>query len=59
MTPLLEPAAASLNYADRPETWRVPDIGSFSGEKTLYDYQKDALEKAARALFLYYGWEPL
>ena len=55
MTPLLEPIARSLNYADLPETWRVPEIGRFSVKKTLYDYQTDALEKAARALFFYYG----
>ena len=57
MTPLLEPIAQSLNYADLPETWQVPDIGRFSVAKTLYDYQTDALQKAARALFLYYGKE--
>ena len=54
MTPLLEPITHSLNYPDLPETWRVPEDGYFSVEKTLYDYQTDALRKAARALFLYY-----
>ncbi len=53
----LESIAQSLNYGDLPETWRVPDIGNFSTTKTLYDYQTDALQKAARALFLYYGKE--
>ena len=55
--PLLEPITQSLNYADLPETWRVPGIDRFSVKKTLYDYQTDALQKAARALFLYYGKE--
>ena len=55
MQPLLEPIARSLNYADLPETWRVPKIGRFSVKKTLYDYQTDALEKAARALYFYWG----
>ena len=57
MQPLLESIARTLNYADLPETWRVPEIGRFSVEKTLYDYQTDALEKAAQALFFYYGKE--
>ncbi len=52
---LLEPLTQLLNYDDLPETWRVPEAGRFSIEKTLYDYQTDALQKAARALFLYYG----
>ena len=55
MQPLLEPLTQRLNYDDLPETWRVPEVGRFSVEKTLYDYQTDALQKAARALFLYYG----
>ena len=55
MQPLLEPLTQLLNYDDLPETWRVPEAGRFSVEKTLYDYQTDALQKAARALFLYYG----
>ena len=53
--PLLETIAQSLNYGDLPETWRVPEIERFSPEKTLYDYQADALRNAARALYLYYG----
>ena len=57
MTPALEQIARSLNYADLPETWRVPEPDRFSSAKTLYDYQTDALTKAARALFLYYGKE--
>ena len=56
-SPILESIARTLNYADLPETWRVPEIGRFSVEKTLYDYQTDALEKAAQALFFYYGKE--
>ena len=63
MTPLLESAIQSLlNYGDLPETWRVPEIDLFSSQKTLYDYQRSALENAARALYLYYekehDWRP-
>ncbi len=57
ISPALETISQSLNYADLPETWRVPEIDRFSVKKTLYDYQTDALQKAARALFLYYGQE--
>ena len=39
-----------------PENWRV-SAEAFSAHKTLYDYQQDALVKAARALYLYYGEE--
>ncbi len=54
-SPILEPITQSLNYSDLPETWRVPEVGQFSAQKTLYDYQTDALRKAARSLYLYYG----
>ncbi len=57
-TPLLEETIVqSLNYGDLPETWRVPDAERFSQQKTLYDYQRSALENAARALYLYYKEE--
>ena len=57
MQPALEPITQTLNYGDLPETWRVPEIERFSEQKTLYDYQEDALRCAARALYLYYGKE--
>ena len=53
--PLLEDNAKSLNYGELPEVWRVPKIERFSRRKTLYDYQRDALENAARALYRFYG----
>lgn len=60
--PILETIACAQNYSDLPETWQVPDIERFSGQKKLYDYQQDALKNAARALYLYYGkeydWKP-
>lgn len=55
--PLLEDNAKSLNYGELPEVWRVPEIERFSRRKTLYDYQRDALENAARALYRFYGEE--
>lgn len=55
IAPALETIAEALNYGELPETWRVPEEDRFSPAKTLYDYQTDALRKAARALYLYYG----
>ena len=54
MNPILEQIVKSVNYGDLPESWQVPRIDHFSAEKTLYDYQRSALQNAARALFLYY-----
>lgn len=62
MKPLLENSVKGLNYGELPEVWRVPKIEGFSRRKTLYDYQRDALENAARALYRFYGeknpWQP-
>ena len=52
--PVLEDNAKGLNYGELPEVWRVPKIEGFSRHKTLYDYQRDALENAARVLYLFY-----
>ena len=57
ISPVLESVIQTLNYGDLPETWRAPEIECFSAQKTLYDYQEDALKNAARALWLYYGKE--
>ena len=62
MPPLaLNTAAASHEFADLPESWRVGDFGRFSREKALFDYQRTALTLATRALWLYYedagDWE--
>lgn len=57
MTPILESIAENLNYGDMPETWQVPEADRFSEQKTFYDYQRSALENAARALYSYYGQE--
>ncbi len=54
-SPTLEVIAKSINYGDLPEIWRVPDIEQFSSNKTLYDYQVDALKKVACSLYLYFS----
>jgi len=62
MTPLLENIAEAISYDELPETWRLPEPLRFSKDKSLYEYQRAALENAARALFKYYGdthdWSP-
>lgn len=55
ISPELEHIAARIAGDDLPEVWRVPDIARFSPRKTLYEYQQDALSKAARILCLYFG----
>jgi len=54
-SPILERIAASQSYEALPEIWRIPGVAEFSEGKRLYDYQQDALKKAVRALWLYYG----
>ena len=55
MSPELEHIAKRIADGDLPETWRIPNIERFSPRKNLYDYQQDALKKAARVLWLYFG----
>jgi len=38
-----------------PPNWRGFDLASFSRDKTLWDYQEQALAHAVKALWLYYG----
>ena len=37
-----------------PPNWNTFDIGSFSRTKTLWDYQRKAVENAIKALWKYY-----
>jgi len=53
--PILERIAASQSYEALPGIWRIPGVAEFSEGKRLYDYQQEALKKAVRALWLYYG----
>lgn len=57
MIPELARIAESVNHGDLPESWQIPEPNTFSASKILYDYQTDALKKAAQALYLYYGGE--
>jgi len=38
-----------------PEAWSDFDLSHFSREKTLFDYQRQALKNALKALWKYYG----
>lgn len=55
MSPELEHITQQITDGDLPETWRIPAIERFSPRKNLYGYQQDALRKAARVLWLYFG----
>ena len=55
-SPILESIANAVNYGELPENWRHSlDADRFSDQKSLYDYQRNALTLAARALYLYFG----
>ena len=53
--PLLSKIIASQFYEELDHAWRVPDPSVFAYGKTLYDYQQEALQAAAKALHMYYG----
>ena len=38
-----------------PVNWSAFDLSSFSLQKSLWDYQQQALQYALRALWKYYG----
>ena len=55
MEPLLSKIIAARQYEELGDAWRVPDPSTFAYGKTLYDYQQEALQAAAKVLALYYG----
>ena len=55
-SPIFASIANAVNYGELPETWRHSlDTDQFSDQKSLFDYQQNALTLAARALYLYFG----
>ena len=53
---ILESIAKSIRFGDLPEIWRHSlDEYRFSEQKSLFDYQQEALNLAARVLHLYFG----
>jgi type III restriction enzyme len=51
----LQEMVRALPPEDIPANWTDFDLGSFSANKHLYDYQQDALKYALRALWRYYA----
>ncbi len=58
VVPILKSIVEAVEYDSAlPEEWRAGGISGFSPDKTLYEYQQQAIKNAARALYLYYGKE--
>jgi hypothetical protein len=52
---LLQRLLDQIAPSQLPTNWRGFDFESFSRDKTLWDYQRQALEYALKALWKYYG----
>jgi len=52
---ILQKMLDNLPASKLPPNWRGFDLESFSRDKTLWDYQEQALAHAVKALWLYYG----
>ena len=50
----LQDMLADLRYEDLPPAWQSFDLTTFSETKRLWDYQREALEYAIKALWKYY-----
>lgn len=50
----LEEMADDLSYDGLPVNWNAFDLGAFSGTKTLWDYQRKAVQNAIKVLCRYY-----
>ncbi|HCB37211.1 MAG TPA: hypothetical protein DEP66_03130 [Acidimicrobiaceae bacterium] len=51
----LQELVEATPYGNLPESWVLTDGIRFTSKKSLYDYQRSALENAARALYMYYA----
>lgn len=51
----LQNIVESINNEQLPADWLEFDTGTFSNNKTLYDFQREALENAIKSLWLYYA----
>ena len=52
----LENYISDLAYDDASD-WHLPDLSKFSHNKSLYDYQKKAIENITQLLYCYYNAE--
>ena len=50
----LQTIVENFNQNNLPADWLVVDFKEFSKEKSLFDYQQNALKNALKALYLYY-----
>lgn len=51
---LLEEMVREKRWEELPANWNAFDIGAFSRTKTLWDYQRKAVENAIKTLWKYY-----
>lgn len=50
----LQNIVVDISFENLPAKWQGFDFARFSKNKTLFDFQKDALRNALKALYLYY-----
>jgi len=50
----LQDILTDLPFTDLPPAWQDHDLVTFSSKKYLWDYQRQALEFALKALWKYY-----
>ncbi len=51
---LLQKMIEDIKFEDLPYNWQYFDLDSFSEDKKLWDYQKDAIKNAIKVLWKYY-----
>ena len=51
---ILEKIVNNISFDSLPAEWQGFDLGRFSSDKTLFDFQKQGLENALKALWLFY-----
>jgi superfamily II DNA or RNA helicase len=54
---ILQNIADDVSFDSLPAVWQDFDLKKFSKEKTLYDFQENALENVLKILWKYYGDE--
>jgi hypothetical protein len=50
----LQDIVNDISFENLPVTWQGFDFSTFSKDKTLFDFQKDALKNALKGLWLYF-----
>jgi len=52
--PILEPIVEDIKFEDLPSSWSLLDTKSFSRNKSLWDFQQEAVKNAIKCLYLFY-----